>query len=376
MRQRFFVSMLGMAALQVSLAASPAVAVSPWDAVSQVSQAQYQSYQLSVQDMGLGLYGGSAYNQGYRNRYDAGGFATESLGFKEANLYLQNQFTAMGLNVSEQSDYRNVIAELPGTDPDPAIRNKVFIISAHYDHPEANSQAPGGDDNASGTAGVLEAARVLSKYQFNSTIRFIGWGGEEGWMKGSWDYVTDVVKENYGAGADPNHQNVVGMLNLDMILAPYNATAPAAPLDLDIGTRVAYPECVAWADKFRAAGAEYAPSILIDATHGSDYYEWYASDQGPFMSYESGFLYPGLMVAENTCNEIWGGSNPWYHQAGDASDGPAWARYDYEFATNVVKIAVGMIAEEAQLVPEPGTLMLLAGGVLALLVWRCRRRAL
>jgi hypothetical protein len=199
---------------------------------------------------------------------------------------------------------------------------------------------------------VLEAARILSQYQFKSTIVFIGWGGEEGWMKGSWDYVNNVVKKNTGPGADPNHLNVAGVLNLDMILAPFNAKAPNAPLDLDIGTRVEYPECAAWADKFRAAGTKYSPSIQIDATHGSDYYEWYASDQGPFMKAEDGYRYPGLMIAENTCNEIWGGSNPWYHQASDASDMPAGARYDYQFAANVVKIVVGMVAEEAQLLPS------------------------
>jgi hypothetical protein len=192
-------------------------------------------------------------------------------------------------------------------------------------------------------------------------------------MLGSWDYINNVVKKNVGPNADPNHLNVAGMLNLDMILAPYNAQAPDAPLDLDIGTRVEYPECAAWADKFRAAGAKYSPSIQIDSTHGSDYYEWYASDQGPFMSAESGYMYPGLMIAENTCNEIWGGSNPWYHGAGDAGDLGAGARYDYDFATGVVKIAVGMIAEEAQMVPEPGTFVLLIAAALGLLCTLRRR---
>jgi hypothetical protein len=354
MRRNYFISAL---AVLISLASfGVAMAQTPQSLVDQVSISQYTKYQGDIQQMGLGLYGGPSYNQGYRCRHNAissDTTPTEALGFLEANLYLNDQFTSMNsLSVNPaQSIWKNVVATLPGVDPDPAVRNKIYIISGHYDHPEYNGNAPGGDDNASGTAGVLEAARVMSKYQFKSTIVFIGWGGEEGWMKGSWDYVNNVVKKNYGSGADPNHLNVAGMLNLDMILAPFNALAPNAPLDLDIGTRVEYPECAAWANKFRTAGAKYAPSIQIDATHGSDYYEWYASDQGPFMSGESGFRYPGLMIAENTCNEIWSGSNPWYHQSGDASDLPAGARYDYQFATNIVKIAVGMIAEEAQVVP-------------------------
>ena len=326
--------------------------------VNQVAQSQYTDYQLALQNMGLGLYGGPAYNQGYRNRYNSGGSATDSLGFQEANLYLHDVFNGMKawaptLTVAQQSDYLNVIAELPGTDPDPAIRNRIFIISGHYDHPQGNWEAPGGDDNASGTAAVLEAARVMSRYQYRSTIRFIAWGGEEGWMYGSWSYVQNVIGRNVGSGADPNHQNVVGMLNLDMILRPYNDNQPAAPSDLDLGTRVAYPECQAWADAFRSAAAVYAPSLYIDpVTHGSDYYEWYASDQGPFMKSEDGYLYPGLIVAENTCHEIWGGSHPWYHTANDASDGLAGAMYDYGFATAVVRASVALLAQQAGII-EP-----------------------
>ena len=320
--------------------AAPALAQAPtpWDPVSQVSQSQYQTYQLAVQNMGLGLYGGPAYNQGYRNRYNSGGPAAESLGFKEATLYLSDQFAAMGLSVTVQGDYKNVVAELPGA----GTTDKVFIISGHYDHPQYDDDRPGGDDNASGTAGVLEAARVLSQYQFDATIRFIGWGGEEGWMLGSWDYVRNVVKAN--------NQNVVGMLNLDMIIRPGWDGDPGAVIDLDIGTRMERPNCAAWADSFRAAAGTYAPSLPIDpVTHGADIYnEWYAGDQGPFMS--DGYDYPGLMVAENTATEIWSGeANYYYHKYGDASDRAAGALYDYGFATDVVRASVGMIATEADL---------------------------
>jgi len=358
MRARVLVIVLLLAAGTVpALAQAP----TPWDPVNQVSQSQYQTYQLAVQDMGLGLYGGLAYNQGYRNRYNASGPASESLGFKEATLYLCDKFAAMGLNVTVHGDYKNVVAELPGTE----TTDKVFIISGHYDHPEYNADRPGGDDNASGTAGVLEAARVLSQYHFKSTIRFIGWGGEEGWMHGSWDYVQNVVKAN--------NQNVVGMLNLDMIIRPGWDSNPNAVVDLDIGTRMERPNCVAWADKFRTAAGTYAPSLPIDpVTHGADdYYEWYASDQGPFMS--DGYDYPGLMVAENTCHEIWSGQpNYYYHQYGDASDRAAGALYDYGFATDVVRASVGMIATEAQIVPEPATLSILVIGVGSLLLKRRR----
>ncbi|MGB2820541.1 MAG: hypothetical protein WBF17_06135, partial [Phycisphaerae bacterium] len=62
-----------LAVLFPCLAAPPAGAVTSWDPVNEVSQSQYQTYQVTVQDMGLGLYAGPAYDQGYRNRYNAGG---------------------------------------------------------------------------------------------------------------------------------------------------------------------------------------------------------------------------------------------------------------------------------------------------------------
>ena len=47
--------------------------------------------------------------------------------------------------------------------------NEYIIISSHYDHPDG----PGADDNASGTAGVLECARILSQYEFKRTILYM-----------------------------------------------------------------------------------------------------------------------------------------------------------------------------------------------------------
>ena len=127
--------------------ADPAVQV----LVDRVSQEQYQRYQLDIESMGLGLYGGKEYDMGYRNRdfhIDNG----STPGNQEACLYLQDNFKDMGLSVSVQGKYKNVVGELTGT----TTPEKIYIIGPHYDHIEGDM--PGGDDNASGTAGVLEAA--------------------------------------------------------------------------------------------------------------------------------------------------------------------------------------------------------------------------
>lgn len=345
------------------LLASLSIAQTAWNPVNQVSQSQYTQFQSDVQNMGLGYYGGPAYYQEFRNRYNAGGPSTESLGFKEANLYLKDKLNALGLGVSEQSPYKNVIGELPGVqNPD-----RIWIVGGHYDHPENYRDAPGGDDNASGTAAMLEAARTLSQYRFRDTIRFIGWGGEEGWMLGSWDYVTNQVVAH--------NENVVGVLNLDMILRPGWDSNPSEPRDLDLSTGPS-AICLDLADRYISALSTYAPGLLLDPRNPQTQ-DWYPSDQGPFI--QDG--YAGLMIAENTAQEIWSGQPNWYyHTAGDASDRAAndpnhgsGVIYEYDFATNVVRGTVGFLADNAgiQPVPEPLSSAVLSAGLA--LLWARRR---
>jgi len=311
------------------------------DAVNKVSLGQYQTYQVDIENMGLGLYGGQAYNQGYRNRdgWANGG----TLGNQETHLYLVDQFSSMGLDVSLQGRYQNVVAELPGIQ----TPGDIYIVCGHYDT-TSTGERPGGDDNASGTAGVVEAARVLTQYSFNSTLRFIGFNAEEDWMKGSQDYVNTVVL--------PNNENVVGVINLDMILRPGWDSDPREPADLDIDTGDS-AACLAWVATFVDAVATYAPSLVIDPAAPDTGY-WDAGDQGPFIA--AG--YPALLAIENTALEIWSGlSNAYYHDAEDASDGlandpfrPSGVTYDYDFATNIVKATVATLAMQAGLVSKSG----------------------
>lgn len=318
------------------------------DLVGQVLQSQYQSFHLAIESSGLGLYEPSL-NQGIRNRDGWAGGGT--LGNQEAALYLRDKFSEMGLAVSFQGTYRNVVAELTGT----VTPEKIYILGGHYDT-YGSGERPGGDDNASGTAGVLEAARVLSQYSFGSTIRFIGFNAEEDWMKGSGDYVDNVVLAN--------NETIAGMINLDMILRPGWDNNPAQPEDLDIGTDNTTAN-LEWADTFFTAAQTYVPSLSFDLNtpHTS---HWYAGDQGPFIS--AGF--PAIMVSDNTHDEIWNyGCNAYYHTPEDASNGlannplnPGGVTYDYAFATDVVRTTVATLVQEAVFIPEPATLLLLGLG--------------
>jgi hypothetical protein len=343
--------LIGVSTILLVLLAAPSSAQKIQDIISQVSQTQYQTYHLAIENAGLGLYD-SSYNQGYRNR--DGWLGGGSPGNQEASLYLANEFSNMGLNVSIQGDYRNVVAELKGT----VTSEKVYIVGAHYDT-YGSGQRPGGDDNASGTAGVLEAARILSQYSYESTIRFIGFNAEEDWMLGSQDYIDNVI--NF------NDENVAGMINLDMILRPAWDNDPTHPEDLDLGTKNT-PLCLDWVNSFLTTAHIYVPSLNIDSsTPFTDY--WYAGDQEPFI--EAGFA--AFMVIENTVGEIWSGSNTYYHSPEDASDGLAndpfslsGVTYNYVFATDVIRATVAMLAEEAIVIPEPASLLILGIGTLFL----------
>jgi acetylornithine deacetylase/succinyl-diaminopimelate desuccinylase-like protein len=83
--------------------------------------------------------------------------------------YLYQTLGSYGLIVHNQyvtPSCRNVYAIQRGT----SYPNQKYIICAHYDNMPADSLAPGADDNASGTAAVLEAARILSQFSSDYTI--------------------------------------------------------------------------------------------------------------------------------------------------------------------------------------------------------------
>ena len=108
----------------------------------------------------------------------------------------------------------NVVATLHGTDPTSADR--VYIVGAHYDSRvtdvlNATSDAPGANDDASGTSAVLELARVFAAHPAEATIVFVAFAGEEQGLLGS-EHLAQVAK----AGG----WNIQGVLNMDIIGSP------------------------------------------------------------------------------------------------------------------------------------------------------------
>jgi hypothetical protein len=111
--------------------------------------------------------------------------------------------------IPEPTNLTNVIATLKGT-TDPA---RVYVVSGHYDSmcsspTDAQCDAPGANDDASGTAAVIELARVMSKRKFDATIVFMTVPGEEQGLLGA---------AYYAEQAKQNKTNIEGMFTNDII---------------------------------------------------------------------------------------------------------------------------------------------------------------
>ena len=127
-----------------------------------------------------------------------------------ATQYVSEFMQELGLSVEYHKwEYgslsnRNVIGEKTGSEtPD-----EIVLITAHLDSAPSGELAPGADDNASGSVGVMMAAQALSGYDFQRTVRFVLVTGEEQGLLGSDRYARKIAE----AG-----DNVVAVYNMDMI---------------------------------------------------------------------------------------------------------------------------------------------------------------
>jgi Zn-dependent M28 family amino/carboxypeptidase len=117
--------------------------------------------------------------------------------------------TAADSRLTRDTEVVNVLAIIRGTtDPNRYVIMSGDIDSRASDNYDYTIDAPGANDNASGMAGAIEAARVLSKYKFNASIVLVGLSGEEQGLLGG-RHMAKVAREE--------GWNIEGVLNNDMI---------------------------------------------------------------------------------------------------------------------------------------------------------------
>ena len=106
--------------------------------------------------------------------------------------------------IPQPTTLTNVIAMLKGAQAESEAR--LYVVSGHYDSmctspTDATCDAPGANDDASGTAAVLEMARVMSKYQFDATIVFMTVPGEEQGLLGATFYAEQAKQRQWNIHA-------------------------------------------------------------------------------------------------------------------------------------------------------------------------------
>ncbi|MEX2225475.1 MAG: M20/M25/M40 family metallo-hydrolase [Dehalococcoidia bacterium] len=229
--------------------------------------------------------------------------------------YVQSQLEGYGLEVVLQDvEFEddelgaivspNVIGVKAGSE----CADRIFVVGGHYD---SVPESPGADDDASGTAGMLEIARVLADVDLPASVYFTGFTLEELGLIGSRKMAGDF------AAADAE---VVGMFSLEMI--GYTDEASGSEFILVLGNEASAPllEAVEQAKS-------YVPDLpivtLAAAGNGESSPDTRRSDHAPF--WDAG--YQALLVTD-TANF----RNPNYHEPSDTIE-----TLDMPFATSVTK---------------------------------------
>jgi hypothetical protein len=212
---------------------------------------------------------------------------------------------------------RNVVALIPGSDP--TVGREVVVLGAHYDHlglggdgslaPDGKAVHNGADDNASGTAALMDAARRLKESgdDIARSVLFLAFTGEEKGLLGSGQYVKEPLLPM---------ENTVAMVNMDMVGRLRENTLTV----YGTGTAEEWPSLLDGANQAQAQPFELSP--IPDGFGPSDHSSFYGAGV------------PVLMLFTNTHAE--------YHRPEDD-----WELINREGLEQVAAFAADIVREVA-----------------------------
>jgi len=261
---------------------------------------------------------------------------------KERTVFIGETLRSFSLEVENQEvsfhgrTYYNVVATMPGED-----REKEWILlGAHYD---AAWGSPGADDNASGTAALLEAANILSAQRLDRTVQFVAFTLEEPqpqtihFLIGSNFFAGEAkrLKRKYGAVYILESVGYTDYTEGSQIV-PFFVRIPL-PKKGDFLGVVANGRSKDVMDHFCATSRRYVPELSIIPykvpLSGRIIPETRFSDHASFWNYG----YPALMLTDTAMFR-----NPHYHTYHDRSE-----TLDFEFITRATKAAISAILDVA-----------------------------
>jgi hypothetical protein len=253
------------------------------------------------------IIGGSPYTIVSRNKNQAGN--------DKAADYIKQKLNSYGLVTYDQwfsGTGRNVYGVQLGT----LYPNKKYIVCAHYDDMPSGTTAPGADDNASGTAAVIEAARIFTQYDSKYTIIYGLWDEEEQGLIGSAYY----AQQAFNSG-----DSIMGVINMDMISYDSNSDGQAEIHTRPIGSSISLKDNILQVNTLYGVGLTLS-TINPGAT-------W--SDHASFWNRNFGAI---CLI------ELDGDFNAYYHTVNDKIQ-----YFNMPYFLKMSKAALGTVATLAQL---------------------------
>ena len=223
--------------------------------------------------------------------------------------YIKQKLEVYGLDTYDQVYYssygRNIYAIQPGI----LYPDEQYIICAHYDAVDFYCA----DDDASGVAAVLEAARILSNYQLDYTLIYALWDEEEIGLYGSAYYANQAFS---------NNDNILGVVDLEMFGWDGNDDGKMDIHTKDIANSVELANLVY--NIVSVYNLSLAPVIYNPGTNSSDHFSFWSRG------------YSAIVFSE----AYYGGDfNPYYHTSGDRIQ-----NFNLPYFHKMAKLAVGSIS--------------------------------
>ncbi|TFW29191.1 M20/M25/M40 family metallo-hydrolase [Duganella callida] len=210
-------------ALAALLAAAPALAAQP-----DTSRHQAQIDQIVKEISPARIEGYINKLVSFRTRHTMSDTVSDTEGIGAARRWIKRELERCGAGtalkvefdshiapvsarISQPTEIVNVVATLPGAQA--ASAQRMYVVSGHYDSRntdvmDAKGDAPGANDDASGTAAVMEMACVMAKYQFDATLVFMTVAAEEQGLLGAAHWAELARQKNL---------NIAGMFTNDII---------------------------------------------------------------------------------------------------------------------------------------------------------------
>src|SRR6266446_2454337 len=261
----------------------------------------------------------------------------------------------------------NIVATLKGTQPESV--NRVYIVSGHYDSicsspTDAKCDAPGANDDASGTAAVLEMARVMARYKFDATIVFMTVAGEEKSLLGSTYFAEQAKKNNVdieamftndiiGSSLGGNGVHDARTVRVFSEGVPSNETPAEANTRRSVGGENDAPSRQL-ARFIKETAAAYVPQMKVTLVYRRDRYGR-GGDHMPFV--ERG--YPAVRFTEP--NEDYRHQHQNVRVENGVQYGDLSQFDDFNYIANVARVNAAALAMAALAPARPKNVMILTG---------------